>query len=88
MKLNWQTHPNNLGHLYFNGCFRCHDGQHVSPEGKVISKDCNLCHTVMRQEDGGTRLAAAPRLNFKHPVDLGDMTQVNCSDCHTGGVAP
>ncbi len=30
MKLNWQTHPNNLGHYYYTGCFRCHDGQHVS----------------------------------------------------------
>ena len=58
MKLNWQTHPNNLGHFYFNGCFRCHDGQHVSPEGKVVSKDCNICHTVMGQEEGGVSMAA------------------------------
>ena len=35
MKLNWQTHPNNLGHFYYSGCFRCHDGQHVSADGKV-----------------------------------------------------
>ena len=88
MKLNWQTHPNNLGHFYFNGCFRCHDGQHVSPEGKVISKDCDTCHTVIGQEEGGVSLAAMPKVNFQHPVDLGDMTQVNCSDCHTGGAGP
>ena len=60
MKLNWQTHPNNLGHFYFNGCFRCHDGQHVSPEGKVVSKECNICHTLMDQEEGGISMAAAP----------------------------
>jgi hypothetical protein len=88
MKLNWQTHPDNLGHFYFNGCFRCHDGQHVSPEGKVISKDCSICHTLMGQEEGGISVAAAPKLSFQHPVDLGDLTQVNCSDCHTGGAAP
>jgi hypothetical protein len=88
MKLNWQTHPNNLGHFYFNGCFRCHDGQHVSPEGKVVSKDCNICHTLMGQEEGGVSMAAAPKLSFQHPVELGDLTQVNCSDCHTGGAAP
>ena len=88
MKLNWQTHPNNLGHFYFNGCFRCHDGQHVSPEGKVVSKDCNTCHTVMGQEEGGVSMAAAPKLSFQHPVELGDLTQVNCSDCHTGGAGP
>ena len=88
MKVNWQTHPNNLGHFYFNGCFRCHDGQHVSAEGKVVSKDCDTCHTVMRQEEGGVSLSAASKVDFKHPVDLGDMTQVNCSDCHSGGVGP
>jgi ribosomal protein S27E len=88
MKLNWQTHPNNLGHFYFSGCFRCHDGQHVSADGKIIAKDCNLCHTVLTQQEGGTSVAAAPVTNFQHPVDLGDLTQVSCSDCHTGGVSP
>ena len=88
MRLNWQTHPNNLGHFYFNGCFRCHDGQHVSADGKVVSKDCNICHTVMGQAEGGVSMAAVPTLSFQHPVDLGDLTQVSCSDCHTGGVGP
>lgn len=88
MKLNWQTHSNNLGHYYFNGCFRCHDGQHVSADGKVVRKDCNLCHAVLSEEEGGTKLAAIPSTSFQHPVDLGDLTQVTCSDCHTGGVSP
>ena len=91
MKLNWQTHPNNIGHLYFNGCFRCHDGQHVSPEGKIIPKDCNTCHAVLAQQDGAilNTLVAPPKGgNFQHPVDLGDLTQVSCTDCHTGGTGP
>jgi len=88
MKLNWQTHPNNLGHYYYNGCFRCHDGQHVSADGKVVGKDCNQCHTLMSETDGTTSLAATAAPNFQHPVDLGDMTQVNCSDCHAGGNGP
>ena len=88
MKLNWQTHPNNLGHYYYNGCFRCHDGQHVSADGRVIGKDCNQCHTVMQETDNATNVASVPAVNFQHPVDLGDMTQVNCSDCHTGGAGP
>jgi hypothetical protein len=87
MKLDWQTHTNNLGHFYFSGCFRCHDGQHVSPDGKVVRKDCEICHTVMGQDEGTTSVAAAPRLSFQHPVDLGDLTQMNCSDCHSGGAA-
>ncbi len=88
MKLNWQTHPNNLGHYYFSGCFRCHDGQHASADGRVIGKDCNQCHTLMSETEGGANVATAPAANFQHPVDLGDMTQVNCSDCHTGGSGP
>jgi nitrate/TMAO reductase-like tetraheme cytochrome c subunit len=88
MKLNWQTHPNNLGHYYFGGCFRCHDGQHVSADGRVISRDCNQCHSVMSQTEGTTNVMAAPGQTFQHPVDLGDLTQVNCADCHTGGVGP
>src|SRR4029079_17272025 len=88
MHLNWQTHPNNLGHFYFNGCFRCHDGQHVSPEGKVVSKDCDLCHTVLGQDEGSVNMTVTPTLSFQHPVDIGDLTQMNCSDCHAGGVSP
>ena len=87
MKLNWQTHPNNLGHYYYPGCFRCHDGQHVSADGRAISKDCNQCHSVMSETEG-TATAAAPAPAFHHPVDIGDLTQVNCADCHTGGTGP
>jgi hypothetical protein len=87
MKLNWQTHPNNIGHLYSNGCFRCHDGQHVSPEGKVVPKDCNTCHSVLAQKEGTTQMVSGQG-KFQHPVDLGDLTQVTCTDCHTGGVSP
>jgi nitrate/TMAO reductase-like tetraheme cytochrome c subunit len=89
MKLNWQTHPNNLGHYYFSGCFRCHDGQHVSADGRVISRDCNQCHTLLSQSEGATTaIATAAPQAFQHPVDIGDLTQVNCADCHTGGVGP
>jgi nitrate/TMAO reductase-like tetraheme cytochrome c subunit len=88
MKLNWQTHPNNLGHFYFAGCFRCHDGQHVSSDGRVVSRECNQCHTLMSQSDAVTAYGTAQPATFQHPVDIGDLTQVNCADCHTGGVGP
>jgi hypothetical protein len=84
MKVNWQTHPNNIGHFYYNGCFRCHDGEHVSADGKVISKDCQACHTMLSQIEGATTMSSIQGAAFQHPVDLGDLTQVNCSDCHSG----
>ena len=89
MKVDWRTHPNNLGHFYTPGCFRCHDGQHVSSDGKVIPKDCNTCHTVQAQLESGIPLIGHEQgVPFKHPIDIGDLTQVTCSDCHTGGVGP
>jgi len=88
MHVNWKTHPNNIGHFYTQGCFRCHDGNHVSKDGKVISKDCNACHTVLDQEEGGAHLSQIAVQSFKHPVDIGDLKSVNCSDCHNGGVGP
>ncbi len=88
MRVNWKTHPDNIGHLYFPGCFRCHDGNHVSQDGKVITKDCTACHTVLDQQEGGTRITPLQAETFKHPVDIGDLSAVTCSDCHTGGVGP
>lgn len=44
--VNWQAHPNNLGHEDWPGCFRCHDGQHVSEEGQAIRLECNMCHSI------------------------------------------
>jgi len=89
MKVDWRVHPNNIGHFYSQGCFRCHDGNHVSADGKVISKSCDSCHSMMAEEEGGKAVAGNEQgAAFKHPVDLGDMTAVNCSDCHNGGVGP
>jgi nitrate/TMAO reductase-like tetraheme cytochrome c subunit len=88
MKVDWKTHPNNIGHLYYPGCFRCHDGNHVSKDGKVISKDCNSCHTMLDEQVGATHIAQMPEEQFKHPVDIGDLSMVNCADCHNGGVGP
>jgi hypothetical protein len=51
MRLMWGAHPNNIGHNDSPGCFRCHDGSHVSPDGKVITNDCSACHSLLAVEE-------------------------------------
>ena len=47
MNLAWGTHPNHIGHGDDGGgCFRCHDEEHASKDGKTLSQDCELCHKV------------------------------------------
>ncbi len=85
MGANWKRYPDNIGHMYYPGCFRCHDGKHVSDDGKVISKDCNVCHTIVAQQyEGKVRRVSLDGLPYQHPVDIGDAWQtMNCYDCHT-----
>ena len=47
MKITWGTYPNNLGHNDFPGCFRCHDGNHTSADGRSIPNDCATCHDLL-----------------------------------------
>jgi hypothetical protein len=44
MNVGWGTYPNNIGHMDFPGCFRCHDDSHKADDGSVISQDCEGCH--------------------------------------------
>jgi nitrate/TMAO reductase-like tetraheme cytochrome c subunit len=80
MKTSWETHPNNIGHLYSSGCFRCHDGEHVSDSGKVIPNDCNICHTVL--SDSARPATALKAVSIQHPVDLGGLADRKCETCH------
>ncbi len=87
MKVSWKHYPNNVGHYAYKGCFRCHDGKHVSKKtGRVISKDCNSCHTILSQGPNDKVKSLTPKgEEFRHPVDIGDSwKEMNCSDCHNG----
>jgi hypothetical protein len=84
MKVDWRTHPNNVGHFYSPGCFRCHTDQHKSADGKVITKDCQICHSVVGQAEAGVVMVEVPTNEFQHPIDLGDMREMTCTECHTG----
>ena len=45
-KSDWTSHPDNIGHLNSPGCFRCHDGEHLTQEKEAIRLECNLCHSI------------------------------------------
>jgi YD repeat-containing protein len=51
MNIKWGTYPNFIGHTYSNGCFRCHDEEHSSPDGMTISQDCDACHNLLSYEE-------------------------------------
>ena len=40
-KVNWDTHPSNIGHINSPGCFRCHDGKHLDAR--------SACHSTRMQ---------------------------------------
>ncbi|HOX76939.1 MAG TPA: NapC/NirT family cytochrome c [Bacteroidales bacterium] len=86
MKVKWSAYPNHIGHLEFNGCFRCHNNNHSTAEGRTISMDCNLCHSIVAQGTPGdmqviTNLEES--LEFFHQTDPdGNWKDALCSDCH------
>jgi nitrate/TMAO reductase-like tetraheme cytochrome c subunit len=51
LKVSWGTYANNLGHMDFPGCFRCHDGSHMTTDGKTITQDCNTCHEPLAMDE-------------------------------------
>lgn len=85
MNANWKAYPNNISHMESDGCYRCHNDSHSSEEGKVISKDCNLCHDIIAQgtPDSMRYSESLEPLEFKHPVDIGEAWKTEfCSMCH------
>ena len=60
MKVTWGTYPNNIGHMAYPGCFRCHDGNHTAKDGKTLSNDCSLCHNLLATDE-------------THPTVLNDL---------------
>jgi hypothetical protein len=51
MKVTFGIYPNNIGHLTFTGCFRCHDGSHAAADGSTISAECESCHIQVEPPD-------------------------------------
>jgi hypothetical protein len=88
MKANWKAYPNNIGHMEWRGCFRCHDGQHKTADGRetIKASDCNTCHTILAQGSGAAlQRFSVEGMKFEHPG--GDLDEYpTCDECHTGGL--
>lgn len=56
MKVTWGAYPNNLGHMDFPGCFRCHDGSHSTKGGDSVTQDCNACHNLLAVDDASPKI--------------------------------
>jgi nitrate/TMAO reductase-like tetraheme cytochrome c subunit len=90
--LSWNTHPDNIGHKDWPGCFRCHDGKHFTSDNKqAIRLECNVCHTVPEvTKDGG----AAPVIALTRPdepeshltttwlIEHRSVFDTSCQACH------
>jgi hypothetical protein len=87
MAANWRAYPNNIGHMEWPGCSRCHDDNHATSgkKKKIQFSDCSMCHIILAQGNA----AQLEQLNahgqkFAHPGgDLG--ADATCHECHTGG---
>ena len=44
MKVTFGSYANNIGHIDSPGCFRCHDDEHKTADGRKIGQDCETCH--------------------------------------------
>ena len=93
-KSDWNTHPNNVGHMDFAGCFRCHDGKHMDAQQKAIRLECNLCHTIPvvagpSQFVARIEIPRGPEpqshLNANWIAMHNQVFNQTCSDCHTTG---
>jgi nitrate/TMAO reductase-like tetraheme cytochrome c subunit len=91
-EVNWDTHPDNLGHQDFPGCFRCHDGKHFNENQEAIRLECNLCHSVPVVSEPGQLTTDIEVVTGPEPVSHtlttwialhGQVKDNSCQACHT-----
>jgi hypothetical protein len=91
-EIDWETYPNNLGHINSPGCFRCHDGKHLDEDMQAVRLECNVCHSipvVAGADDFVTsiEIGAGPEpeshLNPNWISLHNEAFNSSCSACHT-----
>jgi mono/diheme cytochrome c family protein/nitrate/TMAO reductase-like tetraheme cytochrome c subunit len=95
-KSDWDSHPNNIGHEFSPGCFRCHDGKHLDSQGQAIRLECNLCHSIPvvvgpNEFVADIEVSRGPEpeshLNANWISLHRQVYDATCSNCHTTGNA-
>jgi len=51
MKITWGTYPSFRDHNDDSGCFRCHNSDMKTADGRKVSQKCDLCHTTLAEEE-------------------------------------
>ena len=100
MDITWDTHPDNLGHIKSAGCFRCHDGDHLSRDNQPIRMECNLCHSIPLISEPDGSIPPLPVAEAFEPESHSDRHWIarhrfafddTCEGCHTvsdpGGIS-
>ncbi len=91
-KVDWDSHPTNVGHINSPGCFRCHDGKHLNAQNEAIRLECNLCHSipvVAGPQDFLTNIEISRGLEPETHLNPNWIAMHNqaigpsCSNCHT-----
>jgi len=90
MKVNWRSYASNIGHRNWPGCFRCHDGKHVTATGTSLTTECTVCHTMPQRGPLAPIGAAIPTSSESwHPWELkGKHATMLCNRCHAAGYRP
>ncbi len=93
--LSWKSFADHSGHKDSAGCFRCHNGKHLSETGDSIRLQCTLCHDlpqVVREvgegsvpslvagKEGNAPPSSHSKPNFMH--DHRDQVTARCESCH------
>ncbi|NVO21197.1 MAG: NapC/NirT family cytochrome c [Bacteroidetes bacterium] len=85
MRADASRYLNHIGHIESDGCFRCHSDRHKTAKGETISRNCDLCHSIIAQGKTGnvTYGTANKSLEFVHPTEIrGKWKTAFCSECH------
>ena len=93
-EVDWNTHPDNVGHIDFPGCFRCHDGKHLNAANQAVRLECNLCHSIPVVTGSealvtdieirhGPEPASHLNPNWIGLHNQAYLTDQSCANCHT-----